>query len=191
VQLQAKEVMEKLKAPMPGRNARESQLKGVRTRLYSRQGYYLGVFGGDVRGQPKDTPETDGHIFNLIPVGLRIVCIQHQDTAQYIAMNSEGRVYATETYTSECKFKESVFENYYVVYTSTLYKQLESGRAWNLGFSRDGEPVKGSRAKKHKPYCHFIPRPIEVHLFKEPSLNDLVVPSRSASSGVTKSRSSQ
>lgn len=168
---------------------KESQLKGVRTKFYSRQGYYLGVFGGNVRGLPKDDQE--GHVFNLIPVGLRIVSIQHQETAQYIAMNSEGRVYVTETYTSECQFKESVFENYYVVYTSTLYKQLESGRSWNLGFSRDGNPVKGSRAKKHKPCCHFIPRPIEVHLFKEPSLNDLVVPSRSASSGVTRSRSSQ
>jgi len=184
--------MEKLKAPIPSRNTKESQLKGVRTRLYSRQGYYLGVFGGEVRGLPKEDPPVEGHIFNLIPVGLRIVCIQHQNTSQYIAMNCEGEVYATETFTSECKFKESVFENYYVVYTSTLYKQLQSGRAWNLGFSRDGIPVKGSRAKKHKAYCHFIPCPLEVHLFKEPSLNDInIVPnSRSASSGVARSRSS-
>ena len=71
----------------------ESQLKGVRTKFYSRQGYYLGVFGGNVRGLPKDDQE--GHVFNLIPVGLRIVSIQHQETAQYIAMNSEGRVYVT------------------------------------------------------------------------------------------------
>lgn len=172
-----------------GTPAVESQLKGVRTRLYSRMGYYLGVVNGEVRGLPKETGDEESDVFNLIPVGLRVVCIQHEDTNQYVAINKEGKVYVTQAYSSECKFKESVYENYYVVYTSTLYKQLESGRPWNLGFSRDGDPVKASRAKKHKPYCHFIPKPIEVHLFKEPSLNDLV--SRSVSSGVARSKSSQ
>lgn len=54
-----------------------------------------------------------------------------------------------------------MYENYYVVYTSCLYKQLESGRAWNIGLGKDGVPVKGSRAKKHKTCTHFVPRPIE------------------------------
>jgi len=66
-----------------------------------------------------------------------------------------------DAYTSECRFKESVYENYYVVYTSCLYKQLVNDRPWNIGISKDGVPLKGSRAKKDKPSSHFIPQPIE------------------------------
>ena len=58
-------------------------------------GYYLGVVNGEVRGMPKETADEDGEVFNLIPVGLRIVCIQHQDTSQYVAINKEGKVYVT------------------------------------------------------------------------------------------------
>jgi len=162
----------------------ESQLKGIQTQIYSRQGFFLTV-DGDARVCGVES-HSDSTIFNLIPVGLRIVCMQHKDTQLYVAMNSAGHIYATDNFTSECKFKESVYENYYVVYTSTLYKQLESGRAWNLGVSKEGTTVKGSKAKKHKPCSHFIPKPIKVHMFKEPTLCDLIVPSRSSSSGVAK-----
>lgn len=61
----------------------------------------------------------------------------------------------------ECKFKESVFENYYVIYSSMLYRQNESGRAWFLGLNKEGQPMKGNRVKKTKPAAHFLPKPIE------------------------------
>jgi len=64
-------------------------------------------------------------------------------------------------FTAECKFKESVFENYYVIYSSTQYRQHESGRAWFLGLNKDGAIMKGNRVKKTKPCSHFVPRPIE------------------------------
>ncbi|XP_076806841.1 fibroblast growth factor 13-like isoform X2 [Clavelina lepadiformis] len=165
----------------------ESQLKGVKTQIFSRQGFYLSIDpeNGSVKGVPE---ESDNTVFYLIPVGLRVVSIQHRDTLLYIAMNSEGRVYTSDTYTSECKFKESVFENYYVVYTSSLYKQLESGRPWNIGLGKNGIPIKGSQAKKHKHHSHFIPRPIEVKMFKEPSICDLAVPSRSTSTSDAKKK---
>ena len=66
-----------------------------------------------------------------------------------------------EVFTPECKFKESVFESYYVIYSSTVYRQQESGRAWFLGLTKDGQVMKGNRAKKTKPSSHFVPRPIE------------------------------
>lgn len=66
-----------------------------------------------------------------------------------------------DVFTPECKFKESVFENYYVIYSSTLYRQHESGRAWFLGLNKDGVVMKGNRVKKTKPCSHFVPRPIE------------------------------
>lgn len=66
-----------------------------------------------------------------------------------------------ELFTAECKFKESVFENYYVIYSSMLYRQKESGRAWFLGLNKEGQAMKGNRVKKTKPAAHFLPKPIE------------------------------
>ncbi|XP_063050138.1 uncharacterized protein LOC134444887 [Engraulis encrasicolus] len=78
-----------------------------------------------------------------------------------------------ELFTAECKFKESVFENYYVIYSSLLYRQQESGRAWFLGLNKDGQTMKGNRVKKTKPAAHFLPKPIEVAMYREPSLHDV------------------
>lgn len=66
-----------------------------------------------------------------------------------------------EHFTPECKFKECVFENYYVTYSSILYRQTQSGRAWYIGINRDGEVMKGNRVKKTKGAAHFLPKLIE------------------------------
>jgi len=64
-------------------------------------------------------------------------------------------------FTPECKFKECVFENYYVTYSSILYRQTQSGRAWYIGINRDGQVMKGNRVKKTKGAAHFLPKLIE------------------------------
>ncbi|XP_055398944.1 fibroblast growth factor 14 isoform X3 [Muntiacus reevesi] len=126
-------------------------------------------------------------LFNLIPVGLRVVAIQGVKTGLYVAMNGEGYLYPSELFTPECKFKESVFENYYVIYSSMLYRQQESGRAWFLGLNKEGQVMKGNRVKKTKPAAHFLPKPLEVAMYREPSLHDVgeTVPK----AGVTPSKS--
>ncbi|OCT95417.1 hypothetical protein XELAEV_180131041mg, partial [Xenopus laevis] len=94
-----------------------------------------------------------------------------------------------ELFTLECKFKESVFENYYVIYSSMIYRQQESGRAWFLGLNKEGQVMKGNRVKKTKPAAHFLPKPLEVAMYREPSLHDVgetvpkarVTPSKSTS----------
>ena len=72
----------------------ESQLKGIQTQIYSRQGFFLTVDSdnGRVCGVQN---QSDSTVFNLIPVGLRIVCMQHRETMLYVAMNSAGHIYAT------------------------------------------------------------------------------------------------
>ncbi|KAI4831658.1 hypothetical protein KUCAC02_001193 [Chaenocephalus aceratus] len=138
----------------------EPQLKGIVTRLFCRQGFYLQMGqDGSMDGTKDDSTNTS--LFNLIPVGLRVVAIQSVKTSLYIAMNGEGHLYSSELFTAECKFKESVFENYYVIYSSMLYRQKESGRAWFLGLNKEGQAMKGNRVKKTKPAAHFLPKPIE------------------------------
>ncbi|EHB03026.1 Fibroblast growth factor 13 [Heterocephalus glaber] len=128
-------------------------------------------------------------LFNLIPVGLRAVAIQGIQTKLYLAMNSEGHLYTSEHLTSECKFKESVFENYYVTHSSMIYSQQQSGRGWYLGLNKEGEIMKGNHVKKNKPRAHFLPKPLKVAMYKEPSLHDLTEFSLPGRGTRTKSRS--
>ncbi|XP_037344083.1 fibroblast growth factor 12-like isoform X2 [Pungitius pungitius] len=150
----------------------EPQLKGIVTRLFSEQGFFLQMQpDGTINGNKDEN--SDNTLFNLIPVGLRVVAMQGVKAGLYVAMNAEGFLYTSDVFTAECKFKESVFENYYVIYSSTQYRQHESGRAWFLGLNKDGALMKGNRVKKTKPCSHFVPRPIEVCMYKEPSLHEL------------------
>eukprot|EP00063_Salmo_salar_P053462 XP_014028297.1 PREDICTED: fibroblast growth factor 14-like isoform X2 [Salmo salar] len=140
-----------LKTPTVAR--KNPKLKGIVTRLYCRQGYYLQMNSdGSLDGTKDDN--SNSSLFNLIPVGIRVVAIQSVMTGLYIAMNGEGHLYTSELFTLECKFKESVFENYYVIYSSMLYRQQESGRAWFLGLNKEGQAMK-------------------VAMYREPSLHDV------------------
>ncbi|XP_056263987.1 fibroblast growth factor 11 isoform X1 [Pseudoliparis swirei] len=150
----------------------EPQLKGIVTRLYSQHGFYLQMQPDGSMDSTRDESSSFSQ-FNLIPVGLRIVAIQGAKTGLYLAMNSEGYLYTSEHFTPECKFKESVFENYYVTYSSMLYRQTQSGRSWYIGINRDGQVMKGNRVKKSKGAAHFLPKVIEVAMYKEPSLHKL------------------
>ncbi|XP_048398600.1 fibroblast growth factor 12a isoform X4 [Stegostoma tigrinum] len=153
-------------------SAPDPQLKGIVTRLFSQQGFYLQMQPDGTIDGTKDE-NSNYTLFNLIPVGLRVVAIQGVKSGLYVAMNGEGLLYNSELFTAECKFKESVFENYYVIYSSTLYRQQESGRAWFLGLNKDGQVMKGNRVKKTKPSSHFLPKPIEVCMYREPSLHEI------------------
>uniref|UniRef100_A0A8C9XN37 Fibroblast growth factor n=1 Tax=Sander lucioperca TaxID=283035 RepID=A0A8C9XN37_SANLU len=135
-------------------------------------GYYLQMQPDGTMDSTRDESSSFSQ-FNLIPVGLRIVAIQGAKTGLYLAMNSEGYLYTSEHFTPECKFKESVFENYYVTYSSMLYRQTQSGRSWYIGINRDGQVMKGNRVKKTKGAAHFLPKVIEVAMYKEPSLHEL------------------
>ncbi|MBN3296692.1 fibroblast growth factor 12 isoform X1 [Amia ocellicauda] len=162
----------------------EPQLKGIVTRLFSQQGFFLQMQpDGTIDGNKDEN--SDYTLFNLIPVGLRVVAIQGVKAGLYVAMNGEGFLYSSEMFTPECKFKESVFENYYVIYSSTLYRQQESGRAWFLGLNKEGQIMKGNRVKKTKPSSHFVPKPIEVCMYREPSLHEIEEKQRSRKSSGT------
>ncbi|XP_071988454.1 fibroblast growth factor 11 isoform X4 [Engystomops pustulosus] len=154
-------------------NLIEPQLKGIVTRLLSRMGFFLQFLpDGTISGTKEElSPYT---LFNVIPVGLRVVAIQSSASCQYVAMNSEGRLYNSIHFTPECRFKESVFDNYFVTYSSTLYRQRSSGRGWYLGLNKDGRAMEGNRVKKHRPAGHFLPKLSEVALYKEPSLHDVI-----------------
>ncbi|XP_042184495.1 fibroblast growth factor 12 isoform X2 [Oncorhynchus tshawytscha] len=72
----------------------EPQLKGIVTRLFSQQGFYLQMQpDGSIDGSKDEN--SDYTLFNLIPVGLRVVAIQGVKAGLYIGMNGEGFLYSS------------------------------------------------------------------------------------------------
>ncbi|CAB1337193.1 unnamed protein product [Coregonus sp. 'balchen'] len=65
----------------------EPQLKGIVTKLYSRQGFHLQL---QADGTIDGTKEEDNGY-----MGLRVVAIQGVQTKLYLAMNSEGFLYTS------------------------------------------------------------------------------------------------
>ncbi|XP_025049525.1 fibroblast growth factor 11 [Alligator sinensis] len=174
----------------------EPQLKGIVTKLFCRHGFHLCMHpDGIIDGTREDSNSFT--LFNLIPVGLRVVAIQGTASGQYLraALQPPQHSYIYYTirwrelhhkcsrvvchpppqahFTAECRFKECVFENYYVTYASTLYRQRESGRSWYLGLNKEGQPMKGNRVKKTKAAAHFLPKLLEVAMYREPSLHNV------------------
>ncbi|EPQ12062.1 Fibroblast growth factor 12 [Myotis brandtii] len=73
---------------------KEPQLKGIVTRLFSQQGYFLQMHPDGTIDGTKDE-NSDYTLFNLIPVGLRVVAIQGVKASLYVAMNGEGYLYSS------------------------------------------------------------------------------------------------
>lgn len=132
-------------------------------------------------------------LFYLIPVGLRIVAIQHVDTGLYIAMCPDGRAYPCEMFTSECKFKEVCVEQTYVTYSQTIEKvskrqqnqnmpipdQKKMTKMLYLGINPKGGIIKGTKCtdketKKLKYATHFLPQPISCVMMREPSSYEVI-----------------
>ncbi|KAJ6620686.1 hypothetical protein lerEdw1_014901, partial [Lerista edwardsae] len=72
----------------------EPQLKGIVTRLFSQQEFFLQMRPDGMIDGTKDE-NSDYTLFNLIPVGLRVVAIQGVKAGLYVAMNAEGYLYSS------------------------------------------------------------------------------------------------
>lgn len=83
------------------------------------------------------------------------------DVSFFVCVCLTGSLSSQPHFTAECRFKECVFENYYVLYASALYRQCRSGRAWYLGLDKEGRVMKGNRVKKTKAAAHFVPKLLE------------------------------
>lgn len=117
---------------------------------------------------------TQSCCFYLIPVGLRVVALQHCDSGLYVAMDPKGKLYTCEMFTVECKFKEQCAENYYVVYSSIQYRHPQKNRAMHIGINEKGKITRGTRAHKQRQCTHFLPHPIEVVMMREPNSYEVV-----------------
>ncbi|XP_067849508.1 fibroblast growth factor 4A [Heptranchias perlo] len=104
-------------------------------------------------GRVNGAHESNHHsIMELFSVRIGIVGIRAVVTRLFLAINSQGTLYGSETFTEDCLFKEQMEENHYTTYSSHTHPRLY------VALTKRGGAKNGSKARLHHPSTHFIPR---------------------------------
>ncbi|XP_031160868.2 fibroblast growth factor 5 [Sander lucioperca] len=134
---------------------------GRRTcRLYCRVGigFHLQIHpDGRVNGSHEPNQLS---VLELFAVSQGVIGIKGVYSNRFLAMNKRGRLYATEWFTEDCKFRERFQENSYNTYASVIYRNHRTGREWFVALNKRGKAKMGSspRVKSQHVSTHFLPR---------------------------------
>ncbi|XP_017401569.1 fibroblast growth factor 6 [Cebus imitator] len=104
---------------------------------------------GRISGTHKETPYS---LLEISTVERGVVSLFGVRSALFVAMNSEGRLYATPSFQEECKFRETLLPNNYNAYESDLY------RGTYIALSKYGRAKRGSKVSLVMTVTHFLPR---------------------------------
>ncbi|XP_032110404.1 fibroblast growth factor 6 [Sapajus apella] len=104
---------------------------------------------GRISGTHKETPYS---LLEISTVERGVVSLFGVRSALFVAMNSEGRLYATPSFQEECKFRETLLPNNYNAYESDLY------RGTYIALSKYGRAKRGSKVSLIMTVTHFLPR---------------------------------
>ncbi|XP_037634347.1 fibroblast growth factor 5 [Sebastes umbrosus] len=139
----------------------EEMRSGRRTcRLYCRVGigFHLQIHpDGRVNGSHEPNQLS---VLELFAVSQGVIGIKGVYSNRFLAMNKRGRLYATEWFTEDCKFRERFQENSYNTYASVIHMNHRTGRDWYVALNKRGKAKMGSspRVKSQHVSTHFLPR---------------------------------
>ncbi|XP_051552181.1 fibroblast growth factor 5-like [Myxocyprinus asiaticus] len=139
----------------------EERISGRRTcRLYCRVGigFHLQIHpDGRVNGSHEQNRLS---VLELFAMSQGVIGIRGVFSNRFLAMNKRGRLYATESFTDDCKFRERFQENSYNTYASVIHKNHRTGREWFVALNKRGKAKMGSspRVKSQHVSTHFLPR---------------------------------
>ncbi|XP_041060839.1 fibroblast growth factor 22 [Carcharodon carcharias] len=123
-------------------------------RLYSATKYFLKIDrAGKVNGTRKKNCLNS--IMEIRSVNVGVVAIKAVNTGFYLAMNKKGKLYGTEEYNNNCKFKERIEENGYNTYASLKWKH--KGRQMFISLNGKGSPRRGHKTRRKHLSAHFLP----------------------------------
>ncbi|XP_059193134.1 fibroblast growth factor 5 [Centropristis striata] len=134
---------------------------GRRTcRLYCRVGigFHLQIHpDGRVNGSHEPNQLS---VLELFAVSQGVIGIRGVYSNRFLAMNKRGRLYATDGFSEDCKFRERFQENSYNTYASVLHRNQRTGRQWFVALNKRGKAKMGSspRVKPQHVSTHFLPR---------------------------------
>ncbi|RLW10425.1 hypothetical protein DV515_00002513 [Chloebia gouldiae] len=110
-------------------------------------------------------------ILEITAVDVGIVAIKGLFSGRYLAMNKRGRLYASESYNSECEFVERIHELGYNTYASRLYRTVPSKagtkhkasaeRLWYVSINGKGRPRRGFKTHRTQKSSLFLPRVLD------------------------------
>lgn len=84
------------------------------------------------------------------------VYIKGTETGQYLAMDTEGLLYGSQTPNEECLFLERLEENHYNTYTSKKHAE----KNWFVGLKKNGSCKRGPRTHYGQKAILFLPLPV-------------------------------
>uniref|UniRef100_A0A8D2NPU3 Fibroblast growth factor n=1 Tax=Zosterops lateralis melanops TaxID=1220523 RepID=A0A8D2NPU3_ZOSLA len=118
---------------------------------------WMGIWAGTALALPMtllvlQDPTLDG-ILEITAVDVGIVAIKGLFSGRYLAMNKRGRLYASESYNSECEFVERIHELGYNTYASRLAERL-----WYVSINGKGRPRRGFKTRRTQKSSLFLPR---------------------------------
>ncbi|MBN3286081.1 FGF10 factor, partial [Polyodon spathula] len=104
----------------------------------------------------------DQRLFSPLPgvmeirsVSVGVVAIKSVNTGLYLAMSKKGKLFGSEEYNHNCKFKERIEENGYNTYASLRWKQ--KGRQMFVSLNGRGTPRRGHKTRRKHLSAHFLP----------------------------------
>ncbi|XP_034396546.1 fibroblast growth factor 5 [Cyclopterus lumpus] len=139
----------------------EGVRSGRRTcRLYCRVGigFHLQIHpDGRVNGSHEPNQLS---VLELFAVSQGVIGIKGVYGNRFLAMNKRGRLYATERFGDDCRFRERFQENSYNTYASVVHRNHRTGRDWFVALNKRGKAKMGSspRVKPQHVSTHFLPR---------------------------------
>ncbi|XP_040597817.1 fibroblast growth factor 1 isoform X3 [Mesocricetus auratus] len=84
------------------------------------------------------------------------VYIKGTETGQYLAMDTDGLLYGSQTPNEECLFLERLEENHYNTYTSKKHAE----KNWFVGLKKNGSCKRGPRTHYGQKAILFLPLPV-------------------------------
>ncbi|KAI4569923.1 hypothetical protein MJT46_007217 [Ovis ammon polii x Ovis aries] len=121
----------------------------------SNGGYFLRILpDGRVDGT-KD--RSDQHIqLQLYAESIGEVYIKSTETGQFLAMDTNGLLYGSQTPSEECLFLERLEENHYNTYISKKHAE----KNWFIGLKKNGSSKLGPRTHFGQKAILFLPLPV-------------------------------
>ncbi|XP_078509190.1 fibroblast growth factor 1 [Lissotriton helveticus] len=121
----------------------------------SNGGYFLRILPDGTVDGTRD--RTDPYIqLQFYAESVGEVYIKSLETGQYLAMDSNGRLYASQSPSEECLFLERLEENNYNTYKSKMHADKD----WFVAIKKNGKTKPGSRTHFGQKAILFLPLPV-------------------------------
>uniref|UniRef100_F6Y3G3 Fibroblast growth factor n=1 Tax=Ciona intestinalis TaxID=7719 RepID=F6Y3G3_CIOIN len=134
-----------------------------RRMLYCKNGFNLQILRN---GRISGTQESHNQyaVLEFISTGIGSLTIRGVASGLYLAMNSKGRLYASETFNRECIFYETVLENNQNTFESFAHRN--GSKKCYIALGRHGRPKQGCRLHPNNRHSQFLPRNIDTDKVK-------------------------